>query len=203
MLTEVDEREPERSGVGPADRTSDGIHLREQVRGHQRGGEVQGRHGGERIPSEHIVKIVPAVTPEALAVLEHHAPHGQGGGGGVEAVAELADLHLAIEFLDVTVGRGPPGGRCGHCPVDDRAEVEDCVHPSGGGPEFLRLAQRDVCDREMRHREPRPMAPDEHGFEAIDLTVSRQPLLQSLCGDLSEAEHAVEHDRVLDVHALA
>ena len=61
VLAEVDEREPERAGVGPADRARDGIDLRDQARGHQRGGEVQRRHGSERIPSERIVKIVPAV----------------------------------------------------------------------------------------------------------------------------------------------
>ena len=76
---------------------------------------MQRRHGGERIPSEHIVKIVPAVTPETLAVLEHHPADGQRGGGGVVAVAELADLDRAVEILDVTVGRRPPGGRRRHC----------------------------------------------------------------------------------------
>ena len=56
-------RAPDRApGVGPADRARHRAHLRQQVGAHQRRGEVQRRHGSERISTEHR-KVGPAVAP--------------------------------------------------------------------------------------------------------------------------------------------
>ncbi|MGF7239518.1 MAG: acyl-CoA dehydrogenase family protein, partial [Frankia sp.] len=48
-----------------------GLPFSEEVGGHQRGGEMQRRHGSKGIASKDIVKARPAVTPELLAVLDH------------------------------------------------------------------------------------------------------------------------------------
>ena len=74
VLAQVHEREPERAGVRPADGAGDRAGLGQQVGGGHGGGEVQGRHGGERdcLPADRTAS--PAGTPELLAVLDHHPP---------------------------------------------------------------------------------------------------------------------------------
>src|ERR1019366_9402590 len=46
--------------------------LGEQKRSHHGCGEVQRGHRGQGITSEHTVERAPAVSPEELAVLDHH-----------------------------------------------------------------------------------------------------------------------------------
>ena len=81
VLAQVHEREPERQRVRPAERALDPTRLGEQVRGVHGRGEVEGGHGGEGIASQHRVERPPAVLPELLAVLDHHAAHRRGRGG--------------------------------------------------------------------------------------------------------------------------
>ena len=52
----------ERGGVGPAERARDAARVAEDVRGRHGRGEVQRRHGGQRIASEDTVQRRPALT---------------------------------------------------------------------------------------------------------------------------------------------
>ena len=112
VLAEVDERHPERRGVGPADRAGDRAGLREDMGGLDGQGEVEGRHGSERIPAEETVQRLPVGPPELLAVLVHHPPQLRRAPVGHPAAAPPRTT---------AAPSGPPSSRSGRGRTSRRA----------------------------------------------------------------------------------
>ncbi len=185
MLAQVDEGEAQRDRVRPPDRARDGPGLAQQMRGHERCREVEGRHGGEGIASQNIVERAPGGLPEGLAVLDHHAPQ--------RGVVVAQDPGL----------RGEPRRRGRDHPVADDPEVEDGVHPRGPGREEVRPAQQEERDRRVRHEEPDPVRPDEHLVGAPDRPRPGERALQPQAGQLAEPDRAVDPDRIGHAHPRA
>src|SRR6185503_19815141 len=75
VLAQVHEREPEHARVRPPDGAGTAADLAEEVGRHDGCGEVQRRHGSQRVPPHVNVERAPGVTPELGAVLGHHPAH--------------------------------------------------------------------------------------------------------------------------------
>ena len=106
----------------------------EDVGGHHGGGEVQRRHGGERIASQDIVERPPGALPERLPVLDHHAPH------------------RGLPRPERALLRRVPRRRGRQRPVADEPEVEDRVDLRGAARELVAPAEEQVGDRPVRAR---------------------------------------------------
>ena len=152
---------------------------------HQRGGEVQRRHGSKRISSKDIVEGTPAFTPELLPVLDHHPTR----------------THRVVVLQD---GRGAPpttaarSGSPSRTPPRRRTR-RTCAPPPRG--KRLGPAHDHVGDAAVRDREPHPVAPDQHPLEAVDLAGRRERALQAQGRRDPEPEDPVGGDRVVDPDA--
>ena len=161
--------------------------LGEQMRGHHGRGEVQGGHGGQRVASEETVERLPALLPELLAVLDHHAAQREPPPSPSAAVL-----------------RRVPRRRGRERPVDDDAEVEHRVDqraPRAGSARGGAAA----CRRPSRAgRGTTPSAPTRapcrRGAIAPGLASAR---CRRSVGQLAEPERAVDAHRVVDAHARA
>ena len=152
--------------------------------GHQRRGEVQRRHGGKRISSEDIVKGAPAVSPELLAVLDHHPPH----------VERLAVVEATLSRPPTTAARSGSPSR-----TRRRGRTRAYIRAAAAGNRSGR-AHEHVGDARVGHEEPHPVAPHEHALEAVDLARASSSALQAQRRRHAEAEHPVDRDRVVDAH---
>ena len=181
MLTQVDEREPQRHRIAPAHGTGDRTHLRQQAGTHERRGEVQRRHGSQRVSSQNIVEVGPAFSPEQFSVLDHH-PAQCGGTVGVKA----------------TQARGVPGRSGRDDPVAGGPEVEHRVHARGGPLEPIGPAQPHQKDTAVGDQEPGPVAPHERSLQTVDLSRPRQAVLQAQRRGKPKSDGPVGGDRIVD-----
>ena len=152
VLPEIHERDTERGGVGPAEHARDAARVAEDVRGRHGRGEVQRRHGGQWIASQHTVQRRPALLPELLAVLDHHPPQ----------LRRAAVLHQAL------LGRVPRRSGRDH-PVADDPDVERRVDPRRGLRELVTVLDQHVRDGPVREREPHPVRPDQELLPELEL----------------------------------
>ena len=188
MLAQVDEREPQRAGVGPAEGALHRPSVAEDVGGHHGCREVQGGHGGEGIASQDIVERAPGALPDGLSVFAHQAAHARAGAARSDAL----------------LGR-VPRRRGGERPVADEPEVEDRVDLRGAAGQLVAAAGEQVGDGPVRDEEPQPVAPHERllgGAQRLALA-AREGALQPQAGQLAEADGAVGDHGVAHAHPRA
>ena len=146
---------------------------------------MQRWHGSERVTPQHIVKTAPALTPEALAVLDHHA-------GGHATPAPLRCNRARPPTTAARSGSPSSTRRPG------RRRRTSAPLRSGRGWD----GGQDVGDRSVRNEEPHPVRPDEDSLEAPDAPGAREAVAEPGRRDLPEPDEGVDADRVTDLHAL-
>ena len=186
VLAQVDERDPEQHGVGPAERSRESARLGQHVRGRDGCREVQGGHGCQRVSPEDTVQRGPAGPPEVLAVLDHHPSQ----------LRRPPVLHQAL-------GRRVPGWRGRDRPVADESEVERRVDPRRPSGEPLGAAEQQVQHRAVGEREPEPVRPDEQLLPRLEAARGAERALQAQGRRHPAAEQPVGLHGVGDLHAPA
>ena len=153
-------RSPSVQRVRPPDGAGDRADLGQEVGGHDGRGEVQRRHGGQRVPPQETVE-----GPQRLPRTRRRTRPSCGAPRGCSGPSPCGPWRAAYQ-----------GGAVGTAQYTTAPRSKTAYMHTAAGGKLLAVAQAARRRPRVGHDEPQPVRPHEHLVAATEAVRARQPL---------------------------